>query len=314
MACGPGLVLYRNIVAIKDSLVTSQASPRPAAPSPAWRPKAKGDESFPVAWLLPPSRRPAVRAFYALARTADDIADAPDLAVDTKLARLNALDRALATGDGGEGEAVAVHLHRHLTARGLEMAMVAPLFQAFRADAEGIACADWAALMAYCDRSAVPVGRFLLALFGEAAPRAVAASDALCRALQVLNHVQDCGEDWRRLGRCYLPERWRAAEGCPAAALGAAETSPALRRVLARTLEATDALLTAAAALPAHIASRPLRAQAAATLTVARALRGHLGRGDPLARRLVPRPADWATALAVGLGAGLGINQGRAGR
>lgn len=260
--------------------------------------KTAADESFPVAWLLPPTARPAVHAYYAFARTADDVADAPDIAPADKLAQLDALGANVRSGSGAP---VAVRLHHVLTARGLPLSLATDLLEAFRADARGMACADWPALMAYCDASAVPVGRFLLALFGEHRPAALQASDALCRALQVLNHVQDCGKDMRALDRCYLPADWLAAEDLQPDCLIRATTSDRLRRVLDRTLAGCDALLAEASPLPGRIAARGLRAQGAATLSVAHALRRRLAAGDPLAGAIRPGRLDWGRALAAGL-------------
>ena len=86
------------------------------------------------------------------------------------------------------------------------------LIQAFVRDTEKTRYADWDDLMAYCRLSAAPVGRHILALHGED-PALFAANDALCDALQVINHLQDCADDYRALDRVYLPEPWLAAEG-----------------------------------------------------------------------------------------------------
>ncbi|MCH2396074.1 squalene/phytoene synthase family protein [Oceanibaculum sp.] len=227
--------------------------------------KDAGQESFPVAsWLLPPSKRSQIMAFYRFARAADDIADHPTLPPDEKLRLLDQM----------EGR---------LPPAGAEHA--AALLVAFRQDASKARYADWDELMGYCRHSAAPVGRFLLDLFGE--DRALwPRSDALCAALQVLNHVQDCGRDYRALDRLYLPKDWLDAEGATPDMLAVSQTSPALRRTLDRVLDATAALLAKSRPMTAGLRHRGLRIQAATTQIGAEALLASLRRQDPLTRHV----------------------------
>ncbi|MFA7429809.1 MAG: squalene/phytoene synthase family protein, partial [Rhodospirillaceae bacterium] len=266
-------------------------------------PKTSRDESFPVAWLLPGNVRAPVLAYYAFARKADDVADSALLSSDDKLARLNALDDALIRG---EGDPAAVTLHAILTQRGLPFALATDLLEAFRRDALNPRCATWSDLMEYCRLSAMPVGRFLLAACEEPpTPDAMRASDALCAALQILNHVQDCGRDWRGLKRVYIPTAWLAEAGLTAEVLGEGRCPPALRLVLDRVLAHTDALLREAVPLPGLIKHRRLSMQAVATVSLAHALRRRLAVGDPLAARIKPSRADWLIALFQALSAGV---------
>lgn len=246
---------------------------------------ARKAENFPVASvLLRRHLRPSILAFYDVVRAADDAADDPGLSRETKHAHLDLIERALAgTAPWPPAEA----LRSALAQAGHPEAMpyATRMLVAFRADVEGQTCRDWTDLRAYCDHSAVPVGRFLLELHDETdAPRA--ASDALCVALQVLNHLQDLGADWRDLRRLYLPLDWIEAEGATPDDLLLPQLSPALRRVVDRTLDATDAELTRAAALPRQIRSRRLAAEARVILSLARHLSARLRREDPLARRV----------------------------
>jgi hydroxysqualene synthase len=127
-------------------------------------------ENFPTASrLLARPVRAQVMAFYRFVRTADDIADSPDLMPEDKLARLEAMERAL--DDPGTTLAEARRLHD--LAVGTEEARL--MLSAFRQDATQARYADWAALEEYCRRSADPVGRMLLRLHGDAAPGAIAA-------------------------------------------------------------------------------------------------------------------------------------------
>ncbi len=109
--------------------------------------------------------------------------------------------------------------------------------------------ADWAELMDYCRYSAMPVGRFVLDVHGEARST-WASSDPLCAALQVINHLQDCGKDYRALDRVYVPLDMMAAHGTSVEALGAAKASPQLRACLTALAERTALLLPEAAKLP----------------------------------------------------------------
>lgn len=247
--------------------------------------KTADQENFPVASrLLRPDLRAAVMRFYRIAREADDIADAPDLAPQEKLRRLDAIAAGLDPADPA-----GVHLGR--------------LLQAFRGDAANRRCRDWNDLLTYCRFSAAPVGRFLVELHGEDAAAAMPA-ESLAMALQVLNHLQDLKEDWQRLRRSYLPERWLAEAGLDSAAADARLSSPALRSVVGRMLDGTDKLLAAAKPLPGLLHDPGLRAQAAATLVLARRLRRRLGRADPLRRRVALSRVDWLAAAIGGLRAG----------
>ncbi len=257
-------------------------------------PRRAAGENFPVASrLLAPRVRGAVTAFYRFARAADDVADDPGLPTSEKLRRLAAFAAGLA-GRPGAAEAVAL---RAAIGDGPGLAHAAALLGAFRRDAAGQSYRTWDELRAGCARSADPVGRFLLDTHGEP-ERTAALSDPLCTALQVLNHLQDIGEDRRRLGRIHLPRDWMAAEGVSADDLERPAATPALRRVIDRALAACDGLLLRAAGLPGALRDPGLRAQARATLWLAQALACALRRHDPLAGRVAPSRGQVAAAVA----------------
>jgi hydroxysqualene synthase len=248
--------------------------------------KTAGDENFPVgSWLIAVPLRPHVRAYYAFARTADDIADAPALPADQKLQRLGALGAALGHGQRREGVEVALTLRACLLERGIPLRHGLDLLDAFRQDATQSRYKDWAELMAYCERSAAPVGRFLLDLHGEV-KTLYPASDALCQALQVINHLQDLGEDYRRLGRVYLPADWLAAEAVDPEALAEPRLLPGLRRVVDRCLDAVDELLACSRPLPPSLAHPGLALEAGAIQHLALDLVRQLRRRDPLGERV----------------------------
>lgn len=265
--------------------------------------KAAGDENFPVgSILIAAPLRPHVAAFYAFARAADDIADAPGLEPAKKR---QLLDRFEAGLDGtADAPACAHRLRQSLAACGVSDAHARDLLAAFRRDAQNPRCADWDDLMGYCALSAHPVGRFLLDLHGETparAPAAYAASDALCAALQVLNHLQDIAADRTALDRIYLPQDWLATEGVAEADLAAPGATPGLRRVIDRALDGCDVLIAAAAPLPRRLRARRLAAESAAIVALARRLAARLRAGDPLAGRVALSRLDFGVGMASGL-------------
>jgi farnesyl-diphosphate farnesyltransferase len=265
----------------------------------AWSGKDRGDENFPVGVLVAPKLRRHIHAFYAFARNADDIADSPDFAEAEKLARLETM-RAVLEGERDHGSPSGVRLRASLAETGVTARHALDLLGAFRQDASKRRYASWDELVAYCRLSAMPVGRHVLDLHGE--DRATwAASDALCTALQVLNHLQDCAADYARLDRSYLPlDRLRAA-GTDSEALRAAAETPALRTVFDGLLDECDALNRAAADLPRGVRDRRLRLETAVIVGLARRLAARLRRGDPLARRVRLTKRDAAASLLAAL-------------
>ena len=261
-----------------------------------WSGKDRGDENFPVgSFLIRRDLRPHVHAFYAFARNADDIADSATLPPDEKLARLDAM-AAVLTGQSTAGAPSASRLRASLAESGVTPQHSLDLLHAFRQDATKRRYLDWDELADYCRHSAVPVGRQLLDLHGES-QATHAASDALCTALQVLNHLQDCAADLAALDRCYLPQDLLAQHGAAVEDLQRPATTPGLRRVFDALLDRMDALNRAAAELPARTRSRGLRMETAVITALARRLTARLRRGDPLAMRVKLTKPDFAAAL-----------------
>ncbi|MCA0201807.1 MAG: squalene synthase HpnC [Proteobacteria bacterium] len=263
--------------------------------------KGAGDENFPVgSWLLPKDLRPDVAVYYAFARTIDDIADHPDLPASDKIARLQGFAAAVNGGNTDpayiKGQAVAAMFER----KGIPKRHGLDLISAFIQDATKSRYANWAELIGYCDRSASPVGRFLLDLHGEDSALHPL-SDALCNALQVINHLQDCGKDYAALDRVYLPTEWMAAEGATVADLALPELTAGMRRVVDRALAGTETLLAEARKLPKALKHRRLAAETAVIVSVADKLTHRLARRDPLAARVILGPVGFAGAALSGL-------------
>jgi squalene synthase HpnD/squalene synthase HpnC len=242
--------------------------------------KSHRDENFPVASRLIEKRhRGIILAFYEFVRTADDIADHPKLSAQDKL---TALDRLEATLRGQrDDEPVGVALRAALEARGLDAQHALDLLTAFRRDVRQLRYRDWDELIDYCRYSAMPVGRFVLDVHGES--RDVwPASDAICAALQIINHLQDCAKDYRQFDRVYLPLDALAAAGTGVEALGDAKASPALRQCLTGLAARTDALLRNGAHLPRLVANARLALEIGAIVRLAARLTRLLRRRDPL--------------------------------
>jgi squalene synthase HpnC len=258
-------------------------------------------ENFPVgSFLLPKSLRPHVAVFYAFARAIDDIADSPALEAKAKLDRLDGFDQALNGELQGDTRFAKAHaMRRSLLESGIPLRHCLDLISAFKQDAVKTRYADWGELIDYCNRSAAPVGRFLLDLHGGHRD-GYAASDALCNALQVINHLQDCSQDYRDLDRVYLPSDWLVTEGASVDDLGRPALTAPLRRVVDRCLNGIDALLEEAAALPDGLRSRRLAMESGAILAIARTLAHRLRREDPLAGRVALGKAAFLWCCARG--------------
>jgi squalene synthase HpnC len=192
--------------------------------------KGHRDENFPVASrLIHPRHRGIILAFYEFVRVADDIADHTTLGPQQKLDLLDRLEAGLMGRHDDVPEAVA--LRRDLSERKLPPRHAQDLLTAFRMDVTKLRYRDWDDLMNYCSYSAMPVGRFVLDVHGE--DRATwPGNDALCAALQIINHLQDCKKDYRDLDRVYVPGDALAAAGATVEDLGKAASTPALRQCL----------------------------------------------------------------------------------
>jgi len=246
--------------------------------------KGHRDENFPVAsWLIARRHRAPILAFYDFVRTADDVADHPTLPPDEKLALLDALEADL---DGkGDTNPEAVALRRALAERGLTSRHAKDLLAAFRLDVTKLRYRDWDDLMSYCALSAMPVGRFVLDVHGESRATWLS-SDALCAALQVSNHLQDCRKDYLSLGRVYIPLDALAAHGLGVEALGAEKASPALLACLHELSKKTGQLLASSEAFPYLVKDTRLGLEIAAIHRLARRITGRLMARDPLSERV----------------------------
>jgi len=238
--------------------------PRGGSRGPAWTIAAvsvEHYENFPVASVLcPPALRPAVAAIYWYARTADDIADEGDAPPAQRLADLAAYREDLAAVCADRAASprwakVFGPLRAAIRAHALPQPLLADLLDAFAQDIVQQRYADRAELLDYCRRSANPVGRLLLHLYGIADADALRRSDAICSALQLANFWQDLSVDTAR-GRLYVPLADCAAHGVAAQALLAREDSAAIRALVGAELAWTRTLMHAGAPLVHAIPGR----------------------------------------------------------
>jgi farnesyl-diphosphate farnesyltransferase len=271
-----------------------------AASVETWSGKDRQDENFPVgSWLIHRKVRPHVHAFYGFARNADDIADSPALSPEDKVARLDRMEDVL-LGRSDTGSPSAVRLRESLTETGVTSRHACELLIAFRRDAVKQRYATMDELDDYCRYSAAPVGRHVLDLHGEG-HRTYAPSDALCQALQILNHMQDCVQDLRTLDRCYIPETLLTEFGCAIADLRRPAASNGMRHVLDSLLHRVDQMTRLATDLPKHTEDRRLRLETAVIVGLAMRLASRLKNEDPIAGRVRLKRIDVAGSMLYAL-------------
>jgi squalene synthase HpnC len=246
--------------------------------------KGHRDENFPVASrVIHPRHRGPILAFYEFVRTADDIADHSSLAPAEKLALLDRLEATLL--GKRDDDAVGVALRSQLAARQLPPRHAQDLLTAFRMDVTKLRYRDWDDLIGYCTYSAMPVGRFVLDVHGESRVT-WPANDALCAALQIINHLQDCGKDYRHLDRVYIPLDVLAETGTSVGELGADRASSGLLACIRRLAGRTGVLLRDSRPFSASIENTRLALEVAVIQTFAQRLVRLLSRRDPLSERV----------------------------
>ncbi len=271
-----------------------------AASVETWSGKDRQDENFPVgSWLIHRKVRPHVHAFYVFARNADDIADSPALSPEDKVARLDLMEDVL-LGRSDIGSPSALRLRESLAQTGVTSRHASELLIAFRRDAVKQRYATMDELDDYCRYSAAPVGRHVLDLHGEN-QSAYEPSDALCQALQILNHMQDCVQDLRTLDRCYIPETLFTEFGCAIADLQRPEASNGMRQVFDSLLHRVDHMTQLAVDLPKRTQDRRLRLETAVIVGLAMRLASRLKDEDPIAGRVRLKKIDVAGSMLYAL-------------
>lgn len=246
--------------------------------------KGHKDENFPVAsFVIEARHRGLILAFYEFVRVADDISDHATLSPDEKLAQLDRLEAELL--GSGDGQPEALRLRDQLTARGMSAQHPCDVLTAFRMDVTKLRYADWNELIHYCSYSAMPVGRFVLDVHDES-KATWAASDALCAALQVINHMQDCGDDFRNLDRVYIPQDAMKASGMTIEMIGADRSAPQMAAALRGLTADTERLLQESLALAPQVINTRLALEIGVIQTYAAKILAMLKTRDPLCERV----------------------------
>jgi len=218
-------------------------------------------ENFPVAsWLCPRPLRAPVTAIYWFARVADDIADEGDASVEQRLGDLTAYRAELARVAAGQAPAarwaaVFTPLSKAMREHALPPQLLDDLLDAFVQDTDNPIYPDRATLLDYCRRSADPIGRLLLHLYGIRDEMALTRSDAVCSALQLINFWQDLSVDLPR-GRCYLPQDDAARHGLSADAVRAGPAGPAEKALVRELCSWAQDLMLEGAPLARQIPGR----------------------------------------------------------
>ena len=253
-------------------------------------------ENFPVASLLLPHqfRRP-VALIYRFAREADDFADEGDAPAPVRLAQLDQFNRELDKIAAGQAPGIPwfAELAAIIREHRLPLDAFRDLLSAFAQDVTKKRYADYAEVLDYCRRSANPVGRLLLTLYGADTPQNRAYSDAICSSLQLINFWQDVALDWAK-GRVYLPQDEMHRFGVDEGQIAAQACGGAWRALMQYQCERARAMMLAGAPLARMLGGR---AGLEIGVTVQGGLRileklAHAGY-DVFRRRPVLRAPDW---------------------
>ncbi len=257
-------------------------------------------ENFPVASvLLPAPLRHPVAVIYRFARSADDFADEGELAAAERLALLDAYRQELRQLEAGvaPGQALFADLGAVVRAYRLPLQLFHDLLDAFSQDVLKKRYADFAELMDYCRRSANPVGRLLLHLFGAARGENLTHSDAICSSLQLINFLQDVALDWRK-NRIYLPQDELRRHGVSEAQIAAGDTAGQWQAMMRFQTARARALMQSGAplgrALPGRIGLE-IRSIVQGGLRILEKI--DKAEGDVYHRRPVLRAHDWPLLL-----------------
>jgi hydroxysqualene synthase len=252
--------------------------------------KTYRDENFPVAsWIIHPRHRALILAFYNFVRTADDIADHAKLGESEKLVFLDLLEAELL--GRGDSQPEAVNLRRALAERAMPPRHALDVLIAFRMDVTKLRYETWEEVIHYCRYSAMPVGRFMLDVHGESTSTWVA-SDALCAGLQINNHLQDCGKDYKNLNRVYLPRDALAAAGASVEQLGGDCAPAPLLQCLHSLAARTESLLEQSKSLSAEVRDFRLGLEISVIQAFADKIVRLLKVRDPLRERVHLNPVE----------------------
>jgi len=248
-------------------------------------------ENFPVgSWLLPRELRSHIINFYNFARAADNIADANDIGVDKKYKKLEQFAEGINKINSKKGlPQKAIIMAKSLRETKISKTYCLDLLLAFKQDVSKNRYNNWQELVNYCRLSAAPVGRYLIDLHGglkDGDKKNYEGSDALCHALQILNHLQDCREDFLILNRVYLPLDIMKKHNVELHHLTANTASLELRACLDDILDKVDKLINEATRFPSKLNSWRLAMESQVIISIAIKLSEKLRKSDPIATKI----------------------------
>ncbi|MCA1977949.1 MAG: squalene synthase HpnC [Thiobacillus sp.] len=261
-------------------------------------------ENFPVAsWLLPRRLRRPVEAIYRFARSADDIADEGNASPDERLAQLAGYRQELDRIERGEtpSDPVFGPLAEAIRSHAIPLDPFRDLLSAFEQDVTKTRYAGFGEVMEYCRRSANPVGRLMMHLYGDHDPRHLAYADAICSSLQLINFLQDIALDYRK-GRIYLPQDELAAHHVSETQIAFGDTRGLWHMMMHKQIERTRKLLQAGAPLGRILKGRiglEIRVTIRGGEAILRKL--HADPGCVFTNRPVLTKGDWIMMLLRGL-------------
>ena len=244
-------------------------------------------ENFPVgSWLLPRALRPHIITFYNFARAADDIADTASIDPDEKNRQLDQFIEGITkTNPEYTLPLKPLQMAKSLEETNVSKEYCLDLLTAFKQDVTKNRYHNWQELIDYCRLSAAPVGRYMIDLHGgfrDGTPNNYKASDALCAALQILNHLQDFREDFELLNRVYLPTDMMKTHNVTLEHLNADKTSSALRGCLDDMLDSIDILISEAKGFPSQLNNLRLGMESQIIINIAIELSKKLCKSDPI--------------------------------
>ena len=259
-------------------------------------------ENFPVgSWLLSQKIRFKILIFYKFARAADDIADSANLSSNEKIKRLNLFKKAIESNKSNKIKISKVEDLRKICIKNkIKINHALNLLKAFKQDAIKKRYKNWSELIRYCKYSAVPVGRFVIDLHKEK-QKAYKYSDPLCIALQILNHLQDCKEDYENLDRVYLPMQFLKKYNVKLSQLKKNVTEKNLRLVFNEILKNTEKLIIEADKNKKNMKHKHLSLETSFILEIAKKLLQLLKNNDPLKKKVMLKKFDYIYCFAKGL-------------
>ena len=264
--------------------------------------KTHKQENFPVgSWLLSQKIRFKILIFYKFARAADDIADSANLSSNEKIKRLNLFKKAIENNKNNKIKISKVEDLRKICIKNkIKINHALNLLKAFKQDAIKKRYKNWSELIRYCKYSAVPVGRFVIDLHKEK-QKAYKYSDPLCIALQILNHLQDCKEDYENLNRIYLPMQFLKKYNVKLSQLKKNVTEKNLRLVFNEILKNTEKLIIEAGKNKKNMKHKHLSLETSFILEIAKKLLQLLKNNDPLKKKVMLKKFDYIFCFAKGL-------------